>query len=210
MYVYVSTIRGYLLGLFVKELYYWKGCILCFYPPHFTVQSKKWNHIGLIAASTHPVTVVHWCMSGQKREDSADLSPHCLLWPADLKVIFFLCNLLSLLVPWYIHAFVYIWLCFVICVDLCCHHERSVIVMKNDSCSQRANHLFPWITKRERERFCRWCYYLWNSELLFNRECGFSHCRQQDTRGRQLPRIHLAINITWSWKWSQKEENRLV
>lgn len=165
------------------------------------------NHIGLIAASTHPVTVVRWCMSGQKREDSADLSPHCLVWPADLKVIFFLCNLLSLLVPLYIHTFVYIWLCFVICVDLCCHHESSVIVMKNDSCSQRANHLFPWITKREREReiFCRWCYYLWNSELLYNRECDFSHCRQQDTRGRQLPRIHPAINIRQSWKWSQKK-----
>lgn len=67
-------------------------------------------HIGLLAVCTQSVLAVHWCMLRQRGQDSGDLVSSCLVWPAGLKVIFFLCNLLSLVVPLNIYMLVYMTL----------------------------------------------------------------------------------------------------
>lgn len=172
-----------------------------FVPMLFSIGPKKQKDI--VACKqfcTCSVFIVHCFKWRQRGQYSGDLASSCLVWPASLKAAFSPCNLFSLDMSLKIHisVCVYIWLCLVICVDWYCHHESSVIATKiNVLHIQRANHIFPWV-KKNRERFCRWCYYLWIPVFLFNRECGFFHCRQQHTRGRQLPNINLAIKIRYS------------
>lgn len=95
--------------------------------------------------------IVCWFKWRQRGQDSDDLASSCLVWPVSLKEAFPPCNLLSLDASLKIHIFVcvYIWLCFVICVDWNCHHESSVIATKTNVLHiQRANHVFPWVKKK--------------------------------------------------------------